>query len=217
MLRSAVAIWALAIVLSGDDQSVQPGRGRAVTLAAGKMLVAARTLTDPNFAQTVVLLTEHSADGAAGLIVNVRTTATLSRAFATLNLPDRPADVAYFGGPVAPGSVHALIRSPSGVERARLIAPELHVVTSRALLDERLVSGMEPSELRVYLGYAGWTAGQLEREIALQAWHVFNGEAGVVFDGNPTTVWRRMIRRTEQLQARSMDGSVRERHKEVAP
>jgi len=62
-----------------------------------------------------------------------------------------------------------------------------------------LASGARPDVFRVYLGYAGWSASQLEAETALGAWHVFPADAGVVFDPDPETMWRRQIRRTDSL------------------
>jgi len=60
-----------------------------------------------------------------------------------------------------------------------------------------LVAGKGSSELRVYLGYCGWNRGQLETEVKQGGWYIFDGSAGLVFDSNPSTLWSRMITRTE--------------------
>src|SRR6476659_8083185 len=86
-------------------------RGSVKQLAAGKMLVAARHLPDPNFAETIVLLTEYSEKGAMGMIVNRRTDATLARIAPGLDPAPGRSPLVFFGGPV-PG-VLALARAKS--------------------------------------------------------------------------------------------------------
>jgi putative transcriptional regulator len=165
------------------------------------LLVASRTLTDPKFAQTVVLLVEHGTDGAAGLVVNAPSGVPVSRVFEHLKLPARSAATAFIGGPVTPNAALALVRSRTAVSRARLVIRDIHLVTTREPIETRLTAGADPREFRLYLGHAGWGAGQLEREIALDAWHVFDADSEVVFDADPATAWRRQIRRTELLEA----------------
>jgi putative transcriptional regulator len=188
-----------AIRAQAARHSMRPRR--TLPPAAGRMLVAARGLTDPNFARSVVLLIEHGSDGAAGLIVNVRSAVPIASLFDRLKLRPREGAVAFFGGPVAPRGALALDRSRPPESRARSVIEDISLVTNRAPMEDRLAAGAGADEFRVYLGHAGWTAGQLEREIALDAWHVFNADASVVFDADPSSVWQRQIRRTELLEA----------------
>jgi putative transcriptional regulator len=76
------------------------------------------------------------------------------------------------------------------------------VNTADALL-KRLAKGADERQLRVYLGYAGWGSGQLEVETRQRAWHVLNADARIVFDPNPETLWRRVIRQAETVLART--------------
>jgi putative AlgH/UPF0301 family transcriptional regulator len=81
------------------------------------------------------------------------------------------------------------------------VVADVYLVNTREVLDEVLAAGTGPDRFRVYAGYAGWEAAQLQRETALGAWHVFEGDPDVVFDPQPDSVWQRQIRRTEDLLA----------------
>ena len=72
------------------------------------------------------------------------------------------------------------------------------MVASREALEAPIAAGAGPDRFRVYLGYAGWGPGQLERETLHGSWHVFQAETAVVFDPDPETLWQRQIRRTEE-------------------
>jgi putative transcriptional regulator len=211
LVSAVVALFLYATVgfldartTSEDRGQGRPGRklpGEAKALGPGKLLVASRELRDPNFAETVVLLIDYDKDGAAGLIVNVRVDVPLSGVFGHLNLGLNATRPAFSGGPVARTSALALVRSRSPMTGARAVAPGVHVIATRELLEQTLTTDTDPGQFRVYLGRAGWASGQLERETARGAWHVFAAEAELVFDPDPTTVWRRLIRRTEMQQA----------------
>jgi putative transcriptional regulator len=177
-------------------------RGRVKDLAAGKFLVARRNLPDPNFHQTVVLLAQFGAEGAMGLIVNRPSTIPLSKALGTLRGSDRRSDTAYLGGPVAPTGAVALVRSRGAVTGAKHVFGDVHLITTREPLEAAIASGTKSNAFRVYLGYAGWGAAQLEYETSLGTWHVFPADPAIVFDADPDSLWDRQIRRTESLMAR---------------
>jgi putative transcriptional regulator len=186
-----------AVVFStGGLGIVQLQPSEVKELAPGKLLVAARGLPDPNFAESVVVLADYDAKGAMGLIVNRQTKAPLTRVW-----PDRDPSGAdptvFFGGPVSAPGVIALIRADEPSDDDRRVVADVYLVTSQQRLDEALNDNPAPSHVRVYVGYSGWGPGQLDRETAQGAWHVFDGAADVVFDPEPETVWRRQIRRTE--------------------
>jgi putative transcriptional regulator len=171
----------------------------ANALAAGKFLVASRDLLDPNFAETVVLLLRYEEDGVLGLIVNRRTRVPISRAF-----PDLPESVKgrsaplYTGGPVRPTVALALLRSRVRPEGAEPVFADVSMVSGKSLLERTLAAGTLPSTFRLYSGYSGWTAKQLQREVEIGGWHIFPGDASMVFDPDPESLWARLIKRTEQ-------------------
>jgi putative transcriptional regulator len=198
-------------VVHGQGPGDRLHRRAVKDLAAGKLLVAARELGDPNFARTVVLLADLTADGAVGFIVNRPAAVTLARVFPRFAQSPVGAQPAFLGGPVvAPVGVAALVRSRDAGAGARRILDEVSLVTTREGLEEALAAGPGANRLRVYLGYAGWGRGQLDEETARGAWRVIEGSADIVFDADPEGVWLRQIRRTEALSAsllrRGLDG-----------
>jgi putative transcriptional regulator len=187
------------VLLAGFARA-QPARPE--DLAAGKFLVAPRDAPDRHFAETVILLIDYSPDGAAGLIVNRETKVPLSRALEKISGAKERSDFAYSGGPVEGSAVLALLRSRTKPQDARRVFGDVHLISSRALLDKTLAAGTSPDEVRVYLGYAGWGPGQLQREVEHGGWHILRGDADIVFDPEPGSVWRRLVRRTETQVAR---------------
>jgi putative transcriptional regulator len=190
----------LAATLLEKVGARQPGNEVLVRqLSAGTLLVAARNLPDPNFANTVVLLVDHSRDGAAGLVLNRPSRVPLSRLrpgaepFASIASP------AFIGGPVSPETVLALSRA--ACDGCREVDRDVHLVNAPAALQALIAGGADEHRLRVYVGYAGWGRGQLESEVRRGGWRVVAGTAPVVFDPDPSSLWRRMIERTEAVLA----------------
>jgi putative transcriptional regulator len=200
---------ALSCGLAGLARPAAQGLGlgdalhrRAVKeLAAGKLLVAARNLPDPNFATAVVLLANFNKEGAMGLVVNRPTTVTLTRLFPELERTIETGSIAYLGGPVPGPGALALLRATTAPAGARRIIDEVHLVNTRAVLEEMIGAGARSNRFRVYLGYAGWGPGQLEEETSRGVWRVLDADADVVFDPNPREIWERQIRRTETRSA----------------
>jgi putative transcriptional regulator len=186
----------------------QLSRGRVKALAAGKCLVAARDLPDPNFSDSVVLLVEYGETGAMGVIVNRPTELLISRVLGDSKAAQGRTDRVFFGGPVSPKGLVALVRSKSAVPDSRRVLEDVHLVTSRESLEGLIRAGTRSSELRTYLGYAGWGPGQLERETAAGSWHILPADADVVFDPEPEALWRRLFRATERLIASRLYGAV---------
>ncbi len=169
--------------------------------AKGRVLVASKSLGDPNFLHTVVLLAHYDEEGAMGVILNRPTDAPLRRMFPRAEpLKDRD-DPLYEGGPVMPTGAVALVRFDEKPEEgAKFIRDDIYLVGDLQLLEKAVNEGKGPLELRVYLGYAGWGPGQLDREIAMGAWHVFEVDLATIFDPVPETLWRRLIRKvTERI------------------
>jgi putative transcriptional regulator len=172
--------------------------GLAKDLAPGKLLVAARNLPDPNFGESVVLLVDYSAQGAMGLIVNRQTRVLVSEVFEGLNAARAHSAPVYFGGPVGVPGALALLRSDVPLADARHVFADVYMVNTRQQLENEIARHTKPDRVRIYLGYAGWGAGQLPTEMARGSWHVFPGDADVVFDAEPDSVWPRQIGRTDQ-------------------
>jgi putative transcriptional regulator len=174
------------------------GSAQDAELAPGKFLVASRALADPNFSEAVILLVRFDEEqGAMGLIVNRRTDLPLSRVFQDLKQAKARTDLAYMGGPVESDNVLALLKSSEKLDETQRVFGGVYLISSKDLLEKALAEKVEPSGFHVYLGYAGWGPGQLEREVEVGAWHIMPPDAASVFDAEPDSVWARLIRRTE--------------------
>jgi putative transcriptional regulator len=167
-------------------------------LGVGKLLVAARGLSDPNFAESVVLLIRYDQDGALGLIINRRTQAAISKVLKDVDTAKRGSDPVYLGGPVELDAVFALLRSQKKPDDGTSVLNEVYLLSSKAPLERAFAASSGPDDLRVYVGYTGWGEGQLENEIRLGGWWIFDANPGEVFDPDPGTVWSRLITRTDQ-------------------
>ncbi len=166
-------------------------------LGVGKLLVASRDLGDPNFAETVILLVQYDEKGVVGLILNRRTDVPLSRVLEGPKAAKDRSDKVYLGGPVETPSVFALLQSPAKVEGAEHIFGAVYMISTKALFEQSISARPDPNTFHVYLGYAGWNADQLQREVDLGAWFIFRADAGTVFNSDPDSLWPRMIRKTE--------------------
>lgn len=160
----------------------------------GRLLVAEPTLVDPNFHRTVVYLVNHGDEGALGLILN-RPGSLEVRAV----VPDwapyvSDPDHVFVGGPVSPEAAICLGRCPGAVESGlwqpidgEIGAVDLHGDPSDAPAG---ITG-----LRVFAGYAGWEAGQLEAELTMDGWYVLDAEPDDVFTTRPDRLWATVLRR----------------------
>lgn len=196
------------ILVAGAGAWRQPGNEVIVRqLAAGSLLVAGRNLPDPNFADTVVLLIEYSGEGAAGLVLNRSSGVPLSRALPGVELLAGVTAPAFIGGPVSRTTIIALSRA--ACTGCPSVARDVHLVKSSEALTTLLAGGADQQRLRVYVGYAGWGGGQLDAEVRQGAWRVLPADARLVFDPDPSSLWRRMIERTETVVASRMTGGTR--------
>lgn len=159
--------------------------------ARGRLLIAARTLGDPRFAHTVILLVEYGAHGAVGVIINFPTEITLGEALPKIGVAVGRTDRIYRGGPVGRDHLLLLVRAPEAPENSSPVMSDLYLTASLDTL--RQVIGAERS-FHAYAGYAGWAPGQLEGEIARGDWHVSDGDSEMVFEKQPETLWPRLIR-----------------------
>jgi putative transcriptional regulator len=175
-----------------------PGFCQTDDLAVGRLLVASRDLGDPNFAKTVILLVHYNQDqGAVGLVVNKRTDVPISRVFHDLKEAGGRNDPVYIGGPVELNSVLALLKSASKPEGGNRVFGDVYLISNKDLLAQTLASRVEAAVFHAYIGYAGWSAGQLEHEVGLGAWRIIPADVGTVFHADPDSVWEHLIRRTE--------------------
>lgn len=159
----------------------------------GRLLVAAPALSDPSFHRTVVLLLEHSEEGAVGVVLNrpsgLLAHETLPDQFASA-LPD--GDLIFEGGPVEPESVILLADFSDPLDPGGLAVGSIGVVdpaTDFGTLPDRTRA------IRAFGGYAGWSAGQLEAELEDEAWIDAACTAADVFTEDPDGLWAEVLDR----------------------
>jgi len=166
-------------------------------LGPGKLLVASRKLGDPNFIETVVLLVRYEAGGVVGLILNRRSHVPLSSILEQPKAAKDRSDPVYLGGPVETGAVFALLQSPAKVEGAEAVFGKVYLISTKLLFEQTVSAKPDPAVFHVYLGYAGWSKEQLQKEVELGAWFIFQPDAGTVFNADPDSLWSQMIQKTE--------------------
>ena len=160
----------------------------------GRLLVALPALDDPNFARAVVLVLEHDEDGALGLVLNRPTTTPIDEVLAGWSgLAAEPANL-YGGGPVEPSAVVGL--AVARPEAAAGIAIVGRIRTVDPTSDPALLAG-EVERARIFAGYAGWAPGQLEDELAQDAWLVVDALPEDVVSSNPGDLWHAVMARQE--------------------
>jgi putative transcriptional regulator len=140
----------------------------------GHFLIAMPALNDPYFSKSVTFICTHSEDGAMGVVINRPTDLTYDALFEKINLELHDTALAQkpvlYGGPVQPDRGFVL-HEPDGIEwdSSITIAENTALTTSKDIL-EAVAQGTGPEKMLLTLGYAGWTPGQLEQEIAQNSW-----------------------------------------------
>ncbi|HJQ77036.1 MAG TPA: YqgE/AlgH family protein [Acidimicrobiia bacterium] len=156
---------------------------------AGSLLVATPLLIDPHFFRTVVLLVQHDEEGCVGIVLNRPTEHLVSD-----HLPEwaevvPPPATVYYGGPVDPAVAIGLSLSSTGMATG---------VPGLSMIDLGSPPDGHEHPVRVYSGYSGWGADQLESEIAIGSWYVVQASPDDPFDSDEEQ-WRRVLRRQPGL------------------
>lgn len=165
----------------------RPGHNRSVDTLQGQLLLASPALRDPNFRRAVVLVVHHDDDGAMGIVLNRPSDAEAQPILPDLaeTLVDRRVGV---GGPVAPTSLLVLAEFDEPDEAGLLIFDGVGLFGDET----------EPAaaaRARVFAGYAGWSAGQLETELEEGSWIVEPAEVEDAFGSPERDLWGEVLRR----------------------
>ena len=171
----------------------------------GRLLVATPALSDPNFERAVILLLQvDDEDGALGLVLNRPSDTGVSEVLPGWDALAQAPEVVFQGGPVQPQAAICLGRGRPGLAGvgASAVAAWSSLDGSPSGLLGTVDLDVEPDELspvvdavRVFAGYAGWAAGQLEAEVEEGSWWVLDALPGDAFSPTPAGLWRQVLRR----------------------
>lgn len=160
----------------------------------GQLLVASPGLTDPNFLRTVVLVAEHTRKGALGLVLNRPTDLRLTDLWSKISDDPTPIETdacAFLGGPVQRNAV-LVLHGHDDLAEGEAVVPGVYLGSDVDLLSEllrRTDDHGRPRDLRVFCGYAGWGAGQLDQEMSMGGWLTVAATRQHVFTEPPKRLW----------------------------
>ncbi|MBA3367491.1 MAG: YqgE/AlgH family protein [Geodermatophilaceae bacterium] len=180
--------------------------GAGQDIVAAGLLIAMPVLADPNFSHTVIFVLEHSAEGTVGVVLNRPSEVSLEHVLPTWASLATASEFFHVGGPCQTDAAlclarGALLDARAGIDggRAELAALGLKPTGAGVFLADLDVepapSSQLISDIRVFAGYAGWSAGQLAAEIAEGAWLCLPALPEDVFTTMPATLWRTVLSR----------------------
>ena len=161
----------------------------------GKLLVAAPSLVDPNFRQTVLLMLEHGSEGALGVVLNRPSELSVQGAIDEWAQMVSEPRVVFVGGPVSQSSVIALasVALDDVDEHWSQIVGRIGTIDLEK--DPGDIGGLD--EVRIFAGYAAWAPGQLEGELAENAWFVLDYDTADPFTDDPDELWWSVLARQD--------------------
>lgn len=162
-----------------------------VTLEKGRLLLSEPFLPDPNFKRTVVLLTEHDADGSIGFVLNRKTNLIINDVLESF--PDFDAPL-YLGGPVEQNTLHYIHLAHHNIPGSKAVLPGLNwggdFEVVRELIENRVLT---KDEIRFFVGYSGWSAEQLEAEFQEKAWILSAASSDLIMQEADSDMWRELL------------------------
>lgn len=178
-----------------DSDTVTPNGGTWLT---GKLLAAMPVMSDPRFKKALIFMCAHDANGAMGIVINNEmTNVPISLLLSQLSVPtgDDFADFPVLqGGPVE-SARGLLLHSADVLKSESIVIDRDYAVTGTVESLREIVAGAGPHDKIFALGYAGWSAGQLEREINANAWLTVDADPDLVFRTPADQKWDRALRK----------------------
>jgi len=175
-----------------------PGSGSPAASLVGRFLVAAPSMPDGRFKESVVFICKHDDDGALGIIVNNKVEdLPLGQVYKQLGIevPETEAErPVLFGGPVQTARGLVLHSADYKRDETLLIDGGMALTASIEILKD-MAAGSGPKQAWLALGHSGWAPGQLDREMQDNAWLVVDGDANLVFDADLPAKWQRALDR----------------------
>ena len=177
-------------------------RADETPIANGVFLLAKPDMADPNFRDTVVLITEPEVGGGPiGVIINRPAGVRLSEAVPELGEVPEKFDQIFGGGPVEGNRILYLVRTDEPPKHGLRVLDDVYLSGDRELLQKIVRGETTVTAFRAFAGYAGWAPDQLQTEIAREGWFVIKADADTIFAKDPEKVWPRLMHRIKRVMA----------------
>ncbi len=158
----------------------------------GILLIANPFLKDPNFSRTVIFLCEHSDEGSFGFVLNKRLPKTLEELVPDLTATNFPV---YEGGPVQRDTLHFLHQYPQLISGGEEVMQNVFWGGNfESLLINFKNNDIHKSRIRFFIGYSGWSEGQLNEEMKEESWLTVKATRKLIFDTQPEDVWKNSLK-----------------------
>jgi putative transcriptional regulator len=158
----------------------------------GKILISEPFLPDTFFNRSIVYLTDHSSQGSVGFILNKKLDLQVSAAIEGFEGWDENLSL---GGPVAPDTLHYLHNLGDLIPKSVLVEGNIFWGGDIDSIRELIKTGkINKSQIRFFLGYSGWSAGQLERELKENSWVIAKVNSNIVLNNGGDDIWKKVLR-----------------------
>ena len=162
-----------------------------VKIEKGTILLAEPFMMDSNFIKAAIIITDYHPTGTIGFILNKPINMKINDLLASF--PEFESDV-FFGGPVATDTIHFLHNLGDLLEGSKYITKGVYWGGNFEKLKFLITSGLVyPNQIRFYVGYSGWSPGQLEEEISTSSWVISESDPNYVFKSNSDGLWKQVM------------------------
>ena len=164
-----------------------------VRLARGVFLIAKKSMPDPNFAGTVLLITEYEDTGTVGLVLNRPLDKPAHEILPELEELDPGSFNLFLGGPVRLNSLRLLVQTETDLGDHHSVIGNVFQITDLKGVQNLLERDPGRLRIRLYAGYAGWFPGQLERELLRGDWLLSRADTDLIFTDEPASLWEKLL------------------------
>ncbi|MBY0426374.1 MAG: YqgE/AlgH family protein [Cytophagales bacterium] len=159
----------------------------------GKILISEPFLPDPNFERTVVLVCDHNEDGTFGLVLNKPSNLKLCDVIEEVVMENQQL---YLGGPVEQNTLHYIHRLGDLIDDSIPLGNNLYWSGNFEQVKQLInLETIQPEDIRFFIGYSGWSKGQLMEELSANSWFVSDANGNDIFDLEPEQLWRGILKK----------------------
>ncbi|MGZ4048602.1 MAG: YqgE/AlgH family protein [Bacteroidia bacterium] len=163
-----------------------------ISPSKGTLLIANPFLKDPNFSRTVIFLCEHTEEGSFGFVLNKKFPKPLEELVPDLNITNFPV---YLGGPVQKDALHFLHQYPQLISGGDEVMENVFWGGNfESLLINLKNNDINKDRIRFFIGYSGWSQGQLNAELKEESWLTVKATRKLIFDTRPEDIWKNSLK-----------------------